>query len=243
MDNPHGVQATLQYLADEAGPAAYIASEGGGEIAPHEGNYAMRSVHVRNGRAGRADFDIEREGFELIAHRSGVRDFYNDDEIASLYETEITALVQGMLGARRVLIFDHTRRSPSPDVRRARKIREPASIVHNDYTDSSGPRRLRDHFAGTPGEADALLEKRFAIVNVWRPIKGPVRNHPLAFCDASSVVPDDLVPVKRVAKDRIGEIQLSLYNPAHRWFYFPAMTTAEVLLFKTFDTARVPRAT
>ena len=106
----------------------------------------------------------------------------------------------------------------------------------------SGPRRLRDHCADDPGRVEALLGRRFAVINVWRPVKGPVKNYALAFCDASSVGPDDLVPVKRVAKDRIGEIQLSLHNPAHRWYCFPAMGVDELLMFKTYDSASDGRA-
>jgi hypothetical protein len=34
-------------------------------------------------------------------------------------------------------------------------------------------------------EAEALLRHRFEIVNVWRPIRGPLRDAPLAVCDAT----------------------------------------------------------
>jgi hypothetical protein len=235
-------EATLQFLADGEGLAAYIASEGGGEIAPHQGNYLMQPVLVHDGRDRDPAFDLEREGFVLLSHKSRVKDFYDDDEIASVYEDEVRELVKDRTGARRVEIFDHTRRATSDNVRKEKEIREPASIVHNDYTPDSGPRRLRDFFSEDPEKADALLERRFAIVNVWRPVKGPVQNHPLAFCDASSIAPGDLIPVKRVAKDRIGEIQLSLYNAGHRWYYFPSMTTDELLVFKTYDSAVDGRA-
>lgn len=239
---PGSVEGTLQYLADDQGLAAYIASEGGGEIAPHEGNYTMQTVPILNGRDRVPAFELDREGFELITHTTRVADLYDDHEIGSVYENEIVQLVRERTGARQVEIFDHTRRATSDDVRKARKIREPASIVHNDYTPASGPRRLRDFFSDAPAQAEALLARRFAIVNVWRPMTGPVRNYPLAFCDASSVAPGDLVPVRRVAKDRIGEIQLALYNPDHRWYYFPAMTVDEILMFKTCDTASDGRA-
>lgn len=234
------MEAKLQYLADDEGLAVYIASVGGGEIAPHEGNYLMQSVSILNGRNLEPGFDLEREGFVLLQHSSKVKDFYDDAEIATVYEPEIRALVKEKTGANRVEIFDHTRRATSDEVRQARQVREPASIVHNDYTANSGPRRLRDHFPDDAGKA--LLDRRFAIVNVWRPIKGPVPDFALAFCDASSVGPDDLIPVKRAARDRIGEIQLSLYDPGHRWYYFPAMGVDEVLIFKTYDSATDGRA-
>ncbi len=127
-------------------------------------------------------------------------------------------------------------------MQKERRIREPASIIHNDYSDRSGPQRLRDHFADTPDEAEALLRRRFAIVNVWRSIAGTVRSAPMALCDAASVAPADLVPVVRQARDRIGEIQQAIYNPAHRWYYFPEMRADEALLIKTYDSATDGRA-
>jgi hypothetical protein len=247
---PEVVEAPLKYLAAAgAAPPVYVASVGGGDATLHQGDYVMQSVAIRNGRlceAGAEGFGLDREGFMLAAQASAVRDFYDDGEIAAVYEPEVEALVRRVTGAARVEIFDHTRRAAALAVQQARGIREPASIVHNDYTARSGPRRLRDHFAasspGAPEEAEALLGRRFAIVNVWRSIGGRVLSAPLALCDAASVAPGDLVPVERRARDRIGEIQQAAYNPAHRWYYFPEMAPDEALLIKTYDSATDGRA-
>ena len=93
------------------------------------------------------------------------------------------------------------------------------------------------------GEAESLVAGRFAIVNAWRSVRGTVRRSPLALCDASTLAPGDLVASERRAADRVGEIELASWNPAHRWYYYPAMTTGETLLLKTFDSADDGRAT
>ena len=121
-------------------------------------------------------------------------------------------------------------------------IREPAAIVHNDYTARSGIKRLHDHFADALHEAERLMQRRFAIINVWRSIAGPVLNHPLVICDATTVRAGDLVSMERRAEERTGELQVALYNPDQRWYYFPAMQMNEALLFKTFDSATDGRA-
>ncbi len=231
------IEASVTYLADKDEAAVYIGSVAGGEVPPHKGNYVSRTVTIHNGRAHPGGFSLEREGFELVTQTSAVSDFYDDEAIAGVYEEEVRSLVLEHTGAARVEIFDHTRRSDSDDLRKQRLIREPAATIHNDYSAESGPRRLRDHFADAPDEAERLLGGRFAIVNVWRSIHGTVRRSPMTLCDATSVAPEDLVSVKRMARDRIGEIQMALYNPAHRWYYFPEMTMAEALLIKTFDSA------
>ena len=236
------VEVSLKYLAHRDGASVYVASVGGGDATRHEGDYVMRPVAVENGRTRPGGFELDREGFMLVPQKTAVRDFYDDGEIAAVYEAEVKALIKQATGAQRVEIFDHTRRAASLEVQKERMIREPASLVHNDYTARSGPIRLRDHFAGAPAEAEALLARRFAIVNVWRSIAGPVETQPLALCDATTVAPDDLVPVERRAKNRIGEIQEAVHSPAHRWFFFPGMTMDEALLIKTYDSATDGRA-
>ena len=49
---------------------------------------------------------------------------------------------------------------------------------------------------------------------------------------------EDLVACERRAEERIGELQLVTFNPGHRWYYYPDMSRDEVLLIKTFDSAR-----
>ena len=234
---PPSVQAALNYLARPEAAAVYIASVGGGEVAPHEGEYIAQTVTLRNARLHPGEFSLDREGFRLVPHASAVSDFYDDAQIARIYAGEVKALLRAATGAARVEIFDHTRRSASGAVRKSRLVREPSATVHNDYTERSGPNRLRTHFEHAPGQAEALLSRRFAIVNVWRSIAGTVRTAPLALCDASSVQASERITVERRAKDRTGELQLAVYSPRHRWYWYPTMTMDEAVLIKTYDSA------
>ncbi|MBT6123315.1 MAG: methyltransferase [Candidatus Puniceispirillum sp.] len=231
------VIAPLQYIASRESVAEFVASQAGGVAATHPGEYNFVDVEIANGRGH--NFHIDREGFQLVAQPSAVSDFYDDLLVNDIYEAEVKDLVRTVTGADQVHIFDHTRRAASDNLRKAVKSREPASVIHNDYTDFSAPQRLRDLL---PDQAEARLQKRFAIVNVWRSIVGSVETFPMAFCDSTSVAIDDLVPIKRLSSDRIGEIQYALHNPKHCWFYFPAMTMNEVALIKTYDSATDGRA-
>ena len=112
--------------------------------------------------------------------------------------------------------------------------RQPVTVVHNDYTIKSGPQRVRDLMGE---EAEELLSHRFEIVNVWRPIRGSLRDAPLAVCDATTVAFTDFVPSDLVYRDRTGEIYRVSYNPAHRWFYVPEMQADEAILIKCYDSA------
>ena len=236
------IKAGLKFLANVDEPLVYIPSKGGDDETEHVGNFTMREVSIHDGRREMLSSSLDVEGFVLVSQDTQVEDFFDDAQVESTYHDEVKALLLERLGAARVEIFDDTRRSTSLSRRKELKIREAADIVHNDYTARSGIKRLRDHFADEPDEVEALLRGRFAIVNVWRSISGLVLNHPLTLCDASSVNPEDLVSVERRAEERIGELQVCLFDPGQRWYYFPEMQMDEALLFKTFDSETDGRA-
>ncbi len=121
----------------------------------------------------------------------------------------------------------------------SKKIREVVRRVHNDYTEWSGPQRVRDLL---PNEAEELLRRRFAIVQVWRPIRHPVETYPLAICDARSISPDDFVVSERRYPNRVGQTYAITYNPKHSWYWFPRMRREEALVFKVYDSAKDGRA-
>lgn len=196
--------------------------------------YEQRVMTIRDGRPIAAGFDLEGAGFAFGRYPTRVRDFDDETEIRDTLYPETEALLQWGTGAERVIIFDHTLRTSEgtgrTDGRRA------VHIVHNDYSEKSGPERAADilelHAPGT------RLPTHYAIVNAWRPVDRPVERDPLALLDARSVSPDDLRPTTLVYPDRFGEIYELTHARHHRWYWFPRMTPDEVLLFKQYDTRR-----
>ena len=235
------VRANLNYLVPDGSRPIYIASRAGADAALNIGaRFAEHEVLISDARSKAPAPTLDREGFALLAHRTAVNDFYNLAAEQSRYEQEITDLVLAATGAAEALVFDHTLRSDSSAIRGQRTTREPATVIHNDYTDASAEKRLRDQ--DSPKVAEARLKKRFAIVNVWRSIGATVLNSPLACCDAASTAPVDLVASERRAEERIGELELVSWNPGHRWYYYPEMEPGEALLLKTYDSALDGRA-
>src|SRR5262245_63460299 len=233
------IEATVNYILDNgekiftqtAAPGSTDVRSGG-TVDPHR-------VTIRNARLQAGPFALDREGFRFVRHDTQVADFFDGDEIRRVYYAEMEALVKAESGASRVVVFDHTLRTADAEEREARKIREVVRRVHNDYTEWSGPKRVRDLL---PDEADELLQRRFAIVQVWRPIRHPVECWPLAIADAQSLSPDDTVVTERRYQDRIGQTSAITYNPAHRWYWFPQMHPDEALVFKTYESSKDGRA-
>ncbi len=230
------IQTELGYLIPSTKKPIYIASEGGAEARLDiSAQFAPHAVTIYDARENNPAPTLDREGFTLVNHNTSVTDFYDDAQVRDVYEREAANLVQQATGAFHVVVFDNTRRSDARAIRGARNTREPSAVIHNDYTDASARQRVRDILPAE--EVEARLRQRFAIINVWRSIAGPVLTTPLALCDATSIRDTDLVASERRAKDRIGELQLVTYNPDHRWFWFSAMTRNEATLIKTFDSS------
>ena len=201
------------------------------------------SVLIRDMRPLAGALSLEREGFELRRHRTAVRDLYDDDALEQVYYPEIEALLREVAGASRVVVFDATRRSDGGAGARNREgLRGPASRVHVDYTEKSGPQRVKDLLGETEAARLAASGARIIQINVWRPIRGPVERSPLALADAASVRPEDLIATDQVFPDRVGEIYHLAHHPAQRWYYAPRMTPDEVLLIKGYDSLTDGRA-
>lgn len=226
------VQANVNYLVPPLGRHSVKVVPPGGGASQRNAQYVPTPVAVRDGRASVRTPTLDGEGFTLGRQRSAVEDFSDDAEIQAVYYPEMQALVQQATGAREVMVFDHNIRVDGGAG--AGNSRVPVRIVHNDYTELSGPQRVRDLL--DEDQAKALLKRRFAIVNVWRSIEGTVKTAPLGVIDAGSVRPSDLVPTDLVYPDRVGEIYEVAGNPAHRWHYFPRMDENEVLFIKGYDS-------
>jgi hypothetical protein len=201
------------------------------------GTEEVHRVDIRDGRAG--SFSLDANGFVFVEHRTAVKDFFDKAELERVYYPEVAALIGRVSGARRVHVFDHTLRSGDEAEREARLLREPVLSAHNDYTEWSGPNRVRELMGD---EADVLLQRRFAIIQVWRAINRPIESNPLAIADAKSVQADDLLIAERRYPHRIGQTYRLKYNPQHRWYYFPRMRRDEALVFKVYDSEKDGRA-
>jgi hypothetical protein len=238
-ENLHFVEAEVNYVVDNGiRPVTYIAEMG--ESNRRDEIPDRRIVPIYDVRPVANQLTLDDNGFTFLNEKTAVTNFLDNTQIETTYNPEIEKLVASATGASRVLVFDHTLRVADEDTRSRKKLREPVHVVHNDYTDLSGPQRVRDLLPAE--EAESALQKRYAFVNVWRSIKGTVEEVPLGICDAQSLTDEDMILMDLKYKDRVGEIHRTRYNPDHRWVYFPLMQPAEVILLKCFDSKTDGRA-
>ena len=231
------IEATLNYIKND-GQKIVVEPAGDGTTEMRtRGTIDPHSVVIRNGR--KFETSLDGEGFLLAWHETRVTDFFDAAQLRDVYYPEMIELIKMQSGAKRVVAFDHTLRTADEADRAARKIREVVPRVHNDYTEWSGPQRVRDLL---PDEADKLLTEHFAIIQVWRPIRYPVETFPLAMCDAQTIAPNDLIVTERRHPNRIGQTYSIGYNPDHQWFWYPLQRREEAIVFKVYDSLTDGRA-
>ena len=203
------------------------------------GTHELKPVEVRNGRLLADRLSLDEQGFVFVEHKTKVTGLFGPAQLESVYYPEVEQLIKEKSGASRVVIFDHTLRSGDETEREEKLIREPVLSAHNDYTEWSGPNRVREIL---PDEAEALLAHRFAIIQVWRAINQPIQANPLAIADGKSIDMADLIVAERRYPHRVGQTYRLKYSPKHRWFYFPEMRRDEALVFKVYDSEKDGRA-
>ena len=234
------IEASLNHIEPTSEKPVYYAYEPPAGTPRSTGKFVAHSVPIRNAREVVRDLSLDKQGFQLTHQATEVRDFYDQEEVKRTYYPEVERLLKEATGAEKVVVFDHQVRNLELAKRGEKNAREYGKTVHNDYTAKSGPRRVRDHLP--PTEAEERLRNRFAEINVWRPIRGPIESTPLAVCDSSSIDPKDFVAADLVYRDKVGETYRFSYNPNHRWFYFPRLEKNEVILLKCYDSKEDGRA-
>jgi len=228
------VEAELNYIVDDGQPSIRYIDWPEEAHKAHLPTYEPHRMRIFNGRMADEPFELQKQGFTLVHSPTAVKDFYDEDEVRSVYYPEVEGLIKAQSGAARVVVFDHTVRTPDNGRHAEGWIRPPVRSVHNDYTERSAPQRVRDFLPAD--EAERALQRRFAIIQTWRSIAPKVESEPLAMCDGRTIPATGFIRNERRYRDRTGETYHIAYNPSHRWFYFPEMTRDEALVFKVFDT-------
>jgi hypothetical protein len=227
------VESMLNYLAAMAERPGYWVTEPPPGVPWRNTKGDRRTVAIHDARALAPAPTLDREGFTLITLAHGADELEGGDAIRTRYYRSVERAVGDATGATHVVAFDHNLRSATVKGRNSAGVQGPVRYAHNDYTEVSGPQRVRDLF---PGDADALLRHRFAVINVWKPLRRPVADAPLAVCDARTIAAGDLVATDLRYTDRTGEVYSLRFNAAHRWFYFSAMRPDEAMLLKCYDS-------
>ncbi|HKE44046.1 MAG TPA: CmcJ/NvfI family oxidoreductase [Steroidobacteraceae bacterium] len=227
---PASVRATIRY-AVPGETARFYPTNRARSYWPAE----EHEVEICNVRPQAERLSLERQGFVLLSEPTAVRHFSDAREVREVYYPEIAALVGRLLGAEKVIVFGEVARSDSAATGDGQR---PAYGAHVDYGERSVRQFTHDLLGAR--EAESWLQRRFVLMNVWRPVRTVLRT-PLAVCDASTVRRSELNDsevhggLNDPNRPTLYGYTLS-YGAQHRWYYVPAMEPGEILVFKLFDS-------
>lgn len=176
---------------------------------------------------------FNRDGIEFLDHASAINDFEHGEDWSAVYDQELSELLKSRIGAKEVIVFDHTVRIDDPQA-----ARRPARNVHNDYNEKGAEQRLID----LVGEerAQEFKQAGYGFVNVWRPVQNVIKSSPLGFIRPQSTKAGDWIDIGLIYPDRFGQILGVAANENHEWFYRSDMTPDEIVVFNIYDNRGRP---
>ena len=190
-------------------------------------------VNVQDLREGKHRTHFNQHGIEFVNSPSSIEHFSLDKSWEATYNEELRDLLAKQIGAKDILVFDHTVRIDDPNANR-----RPARNVHNDFSEQGARQRLIDLLG--EDSAQEFLQGHYAFVNVWRPIEQPIKSSPLGFIHPETVANDDWMNIELIYPDRQGQILGLAANEEHEWFYLSSMTPNEVAIFNIYDNQDRP---
>ncbi|CAD6505827.1 BgTH12-01314 [Blumeria graminis f. sp. triticale] len=199
----------------------------------------VKDLSVTDIRNSKSKYSFEKNGFEVVNIDSPLTHAEYDDEtkVIEVYFSKVAEVLKKFLGAERVQVFDYMIRKCDKDfpiyTENFYKYKQPSSIVHVDTTPQQTRKLIeRMNF----NEAETLLKKRHQYINVWKPLRGPVEEWPLALCDPSSVEKSDYIARDYVEVDSYIETYHLYQRPSQKWYYLSNQTEQEAWVFLQSDS-------
>ncbi|KAF9888925.1 hypothetical protein FE257_008094 [Aspergillus nanangensis] len=222
---------------DGSVPFQYAEQPPAGEPAS---NYSrpIISLKLTDIRGQEGSYTLDQNAFQClqgVLSATTYDTFLSNDHIKQTFYPEVERLLLDQVeGAHRVVIFHHTVRMDHKDNPVQHK---PLLAVHADQTVKSTAADVRRHIPD-PSEAELLLRGRYRVINIWKPLNGPVEACPLAFASGCSVDECDVFPLELRFPKYKSETAGVRYNPSQKWMYWSGMANDECLLLKCSDSNR-----
>ncbi|KAF4237414.1 hypothetical protein CNMCM8980_005508 [Aspergillus fumigatiaffinis] len=205
---------------------------------------------VTDARGIESSFDLDRNGFIYRTHKPPLtaEEFTDAEKVETAYLADCERIFRDEVdNVTDVLMFDWRSSSKAQKQEACSCPRRTLFIMarifsfplllltsDTDQTEASAIRRTRAPFP--PEHAERLLAGRVQMLNLWRPINGPVENHPLAVCDGSSYDPSKLLEADIIRETYTGHMMYALYDPGMAWYYMGRQRDDEVVIFKSYDS-------
>lgn len=189
---------------------------------------------LRNGAQAAVPARLDVEGFACVKHAVDTTDLADSKDAAAMYRATLVPLMLELTGADEIIMLAHDAIRRQERATAENTSSPTAEFAHSDYSGTGWEQAVA--MFDPPSRPGV---KRTAMYNMWRLLSQGPTNCPLAICDSSSVVAEDIIlgDSRFPALDAVFEMAFLRHNPAHRWTYYPDLTSDELLVFKQADSA------
>jgi hypothetical protein len=236
------MRASINYVADRGDgivPFVLDAQWTGADRVP-------TNVEICDARTLSPAPSLDREGIVLERLISGVTDYRDQGQLDALWLPAVAEMVKRVSGARWVVPWaSNVRFSNRDPLSSSTQVAAPARVAHSDLSPAFDPARIGDEPVSAAAAAEiqrrlgGKAPKRWRAFNVWQQISPPPQDTPLAFCDLSTVAPEDILDGQGtlgIPGSRTFGLTFFRANPRHRWYYFSDMLPGEAVVFSAYDS-------
>ncbi|KAF8911700.1 hypothetical protein CPB85DRAFT_1551322 [Mucidula mucida] len=189
-------------------------------------------LHLRSGKVAMHDLRLERrpsldnEGYTWLS--LPFDDLDGAPGWEARYARETCEWLKTHIGAEKCIPMNTQVRRRTLTLGEGKAVsKQPVAAVHVDVSRERAVQRLCSAFGKD------LEGRRIAFINIWRPLRGPVIDVPLAVCDARTVDAADM----DWTTDQHGGGYFIRQNCKMRWSYIRNQMPDEILVFRQFDSA------
>ena len=254
-----------KFKAEKPYTTAFSVADQPGAI-PSNHEFDPRDMIIHDVRK-RGHFDLNTAGFQFMKHNISLtrEDFDSNDTVEDRYYAEINSFTQKSLPRYSAIAFleyevcNLTQAFRSIHTTAVGRIESGASFFHMlqvtlpyvDHTSDHAVRRLEKALSSQYPE---LLEQPFEVLkqvhhaiertrrrlipfNIWRLLRGPNNDWPLALCDYRQVNPErDSLKNDILFREEAGENILLKYNDSHQCYYMSDQNVDDVIVFRNAET-------
>ncbi|ODN83729.1 hypothetical protein L202_01821 [Cryptococcus amylolentus CBS 6039] len=185
---------------------------------------------------------LGKRGFAVLKHESASLGGLGTEEGTAKYLDETADLLKRILDCDRVIAWNSVVRKNTTDTKEkiinkqqapekgfvpTSRVQPTAGLAHVDQNAEWGFELCGKAIGKPAGEF-----KRVQIINLWRPLHGPVTNAPLFMLDPTTLSPQDL----GTHASQFGSGYDIHHSPSQRWAYIRHQMPDEAILLKCYDT-------
>ncbi|KAJ3550122.1 hypothetical protein NM208_g155 [Fusarium decemcellulare] len=206
---------------------------------------SVENINIKDMRSHLVDYS--QNGFTMAELDSCLKydEFKDRGRVEGIFLREARGVMREITGTEEVFVIEYkveifvddpVRFRMSMQMSWSQELFQYWAPTAVNYSGDDAVDRIRYVFGD---KAESYLDRSFQLLNLWKPLKGPVRDCPLAVCDPATIDQNcDVCYVDLIDPTNVGELANIHYNAKQSWYYIRDQKATEALVFKGYDSKK-----